>query len=100
MAQSYRTSFIETSGGESLNAHKLFCSWDYGISNKKAAQMKQRSIFNGLQMILDELYDTEEEPSFWNNFWTSVTQMAAHMFVFGILAGLGYAIWKFLQVPH
>lgn len=58
-AESYRTSFIATSGGEALRAHKLFCSWDFGLSNQKAADMKHQNIFLELKSIINQLYDNE-----------------------------------------
>lgn len=58
-AESYRKSFIATSGGQALRAHKLFCSWDFGISNQQAADMKHRNIFLELKSIVTQLHDNE-----------------------------------------
>lgn len=98
MAKSYRTSFIETSGGESMSAHKIFCTWDYRISNDKAAEMTKRSIYNELKLILGNVYDSVEVPSKWTSFWMLVTQISANVFVLAILCGVGYFIWTLLHV--
>lgn len=98
MAKSYRTSFIETSGGESLYTHKTFCSWDFRISNEKAAEMKKRSIYNELKTILDDVYESVEIRSKWTCFWVLVTQISANVFVVGILGGVGYFTWTLLHV--
>lgn len=100
MANSYRTSFIETSGGESMSAHKIFCSWDFRISNDKAAEMNKLSIYNELKLILGNAYDSVEIRSKWTCFWVLVTQISANVFVFGILGGVGYFIWTLLHVRN
>lgn len=56
-AESYRKSFIATSGGQSLRAHKLFCSWDFGISNQESADLKHQNVYHELKSILNELYE-------------------------------------------
>lgn len=98
MAWAYRESFIETSGGVTMYAHRVFCSWDYGISNKKAAEVKQDSIFNELKTTLDEIYQQEEYRTRMQQFWTITTQVSAHVLVFCILAALSYVIWSLLHV--
>lgn len=98
MAWSYRKSFIETSGGVTMYAHRVFCSWDYSISNKKAAEVKQSSIFNELKTTLDEIYQQEEHRTKLQQFWTVATQVSAHVLVFSILGALAYVIWSTLHV--
>lgn len=98
MAKSYRTSFIETSGGEPMGAHHIFCSWDCRISNEKAADMQKRSIYNELKTILDDVCDSVEIRSKWTVFWVLVTQISVNVIVFGILGGVGYFFWTLLHV--
>ena len=44
MAQSYKQNYIV--GGESFTPYssKVFCSWDYGITNKDTAKLRMLSI--------------------------------------------------------
>lgn len=91
MARSYRRSFIETSGGESMDAHQIFCSWDCSISYAKAAEMKRQSIYNELKKILSELRGDYDDSNVWSKFWIVVSQICANLFVIGIYASLAYA---------
>lgn len=91
-AESYRKSFIATSGGEALKAHKLFCSWDFGISNKRSANMKCDSIYFELRTILNELYDSEYQMSIWQKVGCYVISVAIWIFTIVVLIGTGYSI--------
>ena len=51
MADSYRRNYIYSGDNFSFFVAKVFCSWDYGITDKPAAMLKQKSIFNDLQVI-------------------------------------------------
>lgn len=99
MARSYRRSFIETSGGvHNIFAHKIFCCWDFGISNKKSADLKHQTIFNDLQETLNEFYHTPEEPTKLQSMYIILGQITAHALVFVMLAGLGVGMWAALNV--
>lgn len=99
MARSYRRSFIETSGGVHNNlAHKIFCCWDFGISNKKSATLKHQTIFNDLQETLNEFYHTPEKPSRVQRAYIVLGQITAHVLVLVMLAGLGVGMWAALNV--
>lgn len=99
MARSYRASFIETSGGmKNMFAHKIFCSWDYGISNRKAAQLKHSTIFNELIECLQDIYDTPKKLSNLRKFWIISTQLMAHLIVFCMLGGLAFGMWALLHI--
>lgn len=99
MARSYRRSFIETSGGvHNIFAHKIFCSWDFGISNKKSANLKHQTIFNELQETLNEFYHTPEKPTKLQSIYITLGQITAHALVFVMLAGLGVGMWAALNV--
>lgn len=91
-AESYRKSFIATSGGEALRAHKLFCSWDFGISNKISADMKRDSIYFELRAILNELYDSECQLTIWQKVGCYVISVAIWIFNIVVLSGIGYSI--------
>ncbi|XP_037025849.1 transmembrane channel-like protein 5 [Bradysia coprophila] len=98
MARSYRRSFIETSGGvQNIFAHKIFCCWDFGISNKKSAALKHQSIFNDLQETLNEFYHTPEKPTKLQSIYIILGQITAHVLVLVMLAGLGVGMWAALN---
>lgn len=99
MARSYRRSFIETSGGiRSMFAHKIFCSWDFGISNDKAAQLKHKAIFQELQQVINELDDNEEDPPFIQKLYSIGLKLVANCLVIVMIAGLGAGMWVLMRV--
>lgn len=98
MARSYRKSFIETSGSLSnVYSHKIFCAWDFGIANEKAADLKHNSIYTELKESINDLFKEEIEKSKMRKFWDFSAQATAHILVFGLLAGLGVGMWFLLQ---
>lgn len=91
-AESYRKSFIATSGGEALRTHKLFCSWDFGISNQKAADMKLQNIYLELKSIINQLYDNESFLTIRQKIAGYIISAVIWIFVAIILTTLGSII--------
>lgn len=91
-AESYRKSFIAQSGGESLKAHKLFCSWDFGISNQRAADMKRFSIYHELKSILNELHDSEYHLTLWQKIGGYIISVVIWIFIVVVLIAIEYSI--------
>lgn len=54
MANSYRENYIYSGDEFSFYASKVFCSWDYGITDKSASLLKHKSVFNELQEAIAE----------------------------------------------
>ena len=53
ISKSYKKNYIEGSGAfDFYYVSRVFCGWDYGITNKKAAKLKSMSIYHELQVIL------------------------------------------------
>lgn len=99
MAGSYRRSFIETSGGiRSMFAHKIFCSWDFGISNDRAAQLKHKSIFLELKEVVSELDVDEEDPTLVQQLYSIGLKLVANCLVFVMIAGLAAGMWVLMRV--
>lgn len=99
MARSYRRSFIETAGGtQNLYALKIFCSWDFSITNRKAAQLKHMNIYNELQEVLNDIHHEAPKPSRLQAFWTLCIQLTAHVLVVCMLAGIGLGLWTLLKI--
>ena len=91
-AESYRKSFIATSGGEVLRAHKLFCSWDFGISNQRAADMKHHNIFMELKSIVNEIYENECFLTVRQKICGYITRTVIWIFVVVVLIVIGSSI--------
>lgn len=98
VGRSYRRSFIESSSSvHKLFSHKLLCSWDYGISNLKAAQMKQKTIFFELRELLNEADTKGDPPSIWNKIWDVMCQVAANLLIVFILIGMGLLLYMLME---
>lgn len=50
MAESYRENYIYAGDDFSFYIAKVFCSWDYGITDAESATLKQKSISNDLKV--------------------------------------------------
>lgn len=91
MANSYRENYIYAGDEFSFFISKAFCSWDYGITDKSAALLKQKSIFNELQeAIAEQSYNVARTLSekcniFWLRILTNFTVLA-------LMAGAAYLI--------
>ena len=52
ISKSYKKNYIEGSGAfDFYYVSRVFCGWDYGITNKDAAKLKSMGIFNELKVI-------------------------------------------------
>lgn len=91
-AESYRKSFIATSGGQSIFGHKVFCSWDFSISNQHAAEMKHQNIFLELQSIVNQLYDNECSLSIGQMICGYTISTVIWIFVMVVLIAIGSTI--------
>ncbi|KAK3715207.1 hypothetical protein QZH41_020469 [Actinostola sp. cb2023] len=54
MAESYRENYIYTGDDFSFYTSKLFCAWDYGITDQESATLKQKSVFNDFKEVIAE----------------------------------------------
>lgn len=97
MARSYRRTFIESSGITSTYADKIFCAWDFGISNEKMARLAHKSLFNELREMLNELEKPKLDKTFIRKFWNIALKISSHFLVLFMLAGLGVGMWTMLK---
>ncbi|XP_055531630.1 transmembrane channel-like protein 5 [Wyeomyia smithii] len=97
MARSYRVSFIESSGAvHNILTHKIFCSWDFGIANEKAAQLKHASIFQELREHLTVLNRPEVPSGKWYKLRSTTFHLTAHLTVLLMITAVGYGTWMLL----
>lgn len=98
MARSYRISFIETSGAvQNVLTHKIFCSWDFGIANEKAAHLKHASIFHELREYLSVINRPDGPVGRWNRLRSTALHMTAHLAVLAMIASIAFGTWMLLQ---
>ncbi|XP_053690340.1 transmembrane channel-like protein 5 [Sabethes cyaneus] len=98
MARSYRVSFIESSGAvHNVLTHKIFCSWDFGIANEKAAQLKHASIYQELREHLTVLNRPAVPSGKWYRLRSTAFHLTAHLTVLLMITSIGYGTWMLLQ---
>uniref|UniRef100_W8BII4 Transmembrane channel-like protein 5 n=1 Tax=Ceratitis capitata TaxID=7213 RepID=W8BII4_CERCA len=98
MARVYRLSFIQAAGnGRGILAAKTICAWDYGISNRKAADLKHIAIFSELKAILNEKTVPKRTLTIWWRIWIFFSRAIAHMLVAAIIGGAGVGVWILLK---
>lgn len=97
VANSYRKSFIETSGGiYNQYAMKIFCGWDFGISSYKAAKLCSASIYRELKELLGEA-ENDVDMSCLTKFLTISIQILMTILVLAMIAGTGGLLWILLN---
>lgn len=101
LLRSYRASFIEAvDNTPNLYCHKIFCAWDFGLSNEKAAETKHRNIHRELKdLLLSEHKKIEDERLSKMMKLSNVTiQVIAHIFVLAIIFFIGLVLWKMFSI--
>ncbi|ETN64624.1 tmc6 protein (evin) [Anopheles darlingi] len=97
MGRSYRISFIEASGTvQNILTHKIFCSWDYGIANEKAARLKHATIRHEL---LEQLAQRNRPPPVtgrWQHLRSTALHALAHATVLALIVGVAASVWALL----
>lgn len=101
LLRSYRASFIEAvDNAPNLYCHKIFCAWDFGLSNEKAAETKHRNIYRELKdLLFSEHKKIEDERlSRLRRLWNVTIQVIAHIFVLAIIFFIGLVLWKMFSI--
>lgn len=92
MANSYRENYIYSGDQFSLFASKVFCSWDYGVTDKSAGLLKHKSVYNELKETIAEEgyifeYTMDEKCHL---FWL---RCMTNLIVISLMSGAGYLIF-------
>ncbi|XP_067641714.1 transmembrane channel-like protein 7 [Eurosta solidaginis] len=98
MARVYRISFIQAAGSaRGMLAARTFCAWDFGISNRKSAELKHIAIFAELKAVLNERAVPKETFTVWWRIWIFCSRAFAHFLVTSIIGGAGICVWILLK---
>uniref|UniRef100_A0A8D8DI82 Transmembrane channel-like protein 5 n=1 Tax=Culex pipiens TaxID=7175 RepID=A0A8D8DI82_CULPI len=98
MARSYKISFIEASGAvHNVLTHKIFCSWDFGVANEKAAQLKHANIYQELREYLAAMNRAERASGRWQKLRSTALHATAHLIVLTLIAGVSFGLWMLLK---
>ncbi|XP_035791372.1 transmembrane channel-like protein 6 [Anopheles albimanus] len=97
MGRSYRISFIEASGTvQNILTHKIFCSWDYGIANEKAARLKHVTIRHELVEQLAQRNRPPPVAGRWQHLRSTALHALAHGTVLALIGGVAASVWALL----
>lgn len=92
MAKSYKQNYID--GGEAFStfSSKVFCSWDYGISNKETAEIKKGSI---AQDIMETLGSNRErnDRTCCSICYIVMLRLVTNIVTLGLMAGSVFLIF-------
>ncbi|XP_065339052.1 transmembrane channel-like protein 7 isoform X1 [Cloeon dipterum] len=99
VAKSYRKNFIEMQGGfTNVYAQRIFCGWDFGITNSEAAELRKQTLYNELRELLDEENNAERSGA--KTLIQRLTLMACRVgvtiLVGSLLIGSGVLVWFLL----
>lgn len=93
----YKNNYIDTVHDmASTFIKKVFSSWDFTITEKKAASIKHRSIYNELTELLQEYLNEEIRESFCTRLMALCVKLVFWVIVCGFLAVLGWAMYLML----
>ncbi|XP_052868847.1 transmembrane channel-like protein 3 [Anopheles cruzii] len=105
MGRSYRISFIEASATvQNILTHKVFCGWDYGIANAKAARLKHATIRQELREHLAHRARSPTVAGRWQHVRRTALHALAHAAVLLLIGGVAACLWALLvtcgETPH
>lgn len=100
LLRSYRASFIEAvDNTPNLYCAKIFCAWDFGLSNEKAAVTKHRNIYQELRdLLFSENQKNNLNLSKMRQFFNLTIRVIAHIFVLAIIIFIGLVLWKMFSI--
>ncbi|XP_047493059.1 transmembrane channel-like protein 7 isoform X1 [Penaeus chinensis] len=94
----YKNNYIDTEHDvTSTFVKKVFSSWDFTITERKAANIKHRSIYNELTELLQELQcEDSDEDLCTRSVWFAV-KLGFWALIIGFLALMGWAMYIMLN---
>ncbi|XP_048576014.1 transmembrane channel-like protein 7 isoform X2 [Nematostella vectensis] len=92
MAESYRDNYIYAGDEFSFYTSKVFCSWDYCITNIDAAKLKEKSIFNDLKEVIAEQY-FQQKRTRGELCCLVMLRLVTYLLVLGMITGASFLIY-------
>ncbi|ELU03455.1 hypothetical protein CAPTEDRAFT_24904, partial [Capitella teleta] len=94
LSSSYKQNYISASNEYSFYyVSKVFCGWDYSVTNDDAAALKSKSIFKELQEYLSTFKKDEKSRTCIEWCGVTIFRLFTNLIVLGLLAGSGYLMW-------
>jgi hypothetical protein len=86
-------------GFTNVYAQRIFCGWDFGITNSEAAELRKQTLYNELRELLDEELTAERSGA--KTLTQRLTLMACRVgvtvLVCSLLIGSGVLVWFLLD---
>ncbi|XP_042203710.1 transmembrane channel-like protein 5 isoform X1 [Homarus americanus] len=94
----YKNNYIDIEHDVSATfVRKVFSSWDFSITERKAAKLKHRSIYNELKELLQEFLNEELEEDFWSKVIGWSVKFVFWVIILTLLGLLGWATYLMLD---
>ncbi|KAK9885170.1 hypothetical protein WA026_010680 [Henosepilachna vigintioctopunctata] len=99
VTQSYRKSFIQAEEGlKNVFGVKIFCGWDYSITNQDAANLNTKAVYNGLKELLSEVEMKDIEISWTKKIKIIFKRFIAFITIFAVVAVSGISLWLLMDM--
>lgn len=94
----YKNNYIDAEHDMSATfVKKVFSSWDFSITEKKAANIKHKSIYNELKELLQEFLNEEQEEGYLKKLREWCVKLVFWIIILISLGLLGWAMYLMLQ---
>lgn len=94
ISKSYKKNYIEGSDAfDFYYVSRVFCGWDYGITNKDAAKLKSMSIYHELKEYLSGITVDEEEKELSYKCKWFFLRLLTNLLILGMIGGSGYLVF-------
>nr|XP_045612104.1 transmembrane channel-like protein 7 isoform X2 [Procambarus clarkii] len=94
----YKNNYIDVEHDMSTAfERKVFSAWDFSITEKKAANIKHRSIYNELKELLQEFMNEEQDEGFWSKLAVKCVKLFFWVLVLILLGLLGWGTYAMLK---
>ncbi|XP_078319410.1 transmembrane channel-like protein 7 isoform X1 [Crassostrea virginica] len=94
ISHSYKMNYIEGSGTHTFyNVSRVFCGWDYNITDKAASRLKHKSFFNEMKEYLSGSKKKSHKKRIEERCKLLFLRLLTNLTVLGMIAGLSYLVF-------
>lgn len=94
ISQSYKMNYIEGSGTHTFyNVSRVFCGWDYNITDKAAARLKHKSFYNEMKEYLSGSKKKSHKKNMEERCKLLFLRVFTNLLILGSIAGLSYLVF-------
>lgn len=98
ISHSYKMNYIEGSGTHTFyNVSRVFCGWDYNITDKAAAKLKHKSFYNEMKEYLSGSKKKKMKKSLEEKCKLFFLRVFTNLIILGAIGGLSYLVFWISQ---